>query len=378
MVNALAARRRAPDRPEELPLTDLPLIKDIHFTPVVVPYETPLRTASGTMPGAAVGIIEVPTSAGVTGTAYMTAYTPRMLRALEDLCADIKDLAVGKPVDPEARQAEFEAAFRLLGVHGLLAMLLGGIDMALWDGVARFQGLSVCALLGAEPGPVRSYDSFGLIDPKTDGGRLQRSLKRGFSGIKIKAGAGSLADDVAACRFVRGEIGPDVALMVDFNQALDVEDALARAATLAEFDLTWIEEPVQAEDLSGHRAVKKGGPIKVQTGQNWCFPAAAANAMAFGASDYVMPDLMKIGGVTGWKKVARMAEAHGLPLSSHTFVEASAHVLPATPTAHWHEYLDKVSALLVEPYEVVQGSVTARGPGFGMEWNRAHVDDYRL
>lgn len=359
-------------------MTDLPLIADIQFTPVVVPYDKPMRTASGTMTGAAMGIVDIATSADIVGTAYIFAYTPRMLSALERLCADIRDIAVGQEIDPPARMAEFEAAFRLLGVQGLLGMALGGIDMALWDARARLEDKPVCALLGAEPRPIRAYDSYGMIDPKTDGARLERTLARGFAGIKIKIGGGALRDDVGACRFVRDVIGPDVALMVDYNQSLTVGEATKRLKALAEFDLTWAEEPVAAEDLQGHHAVRIGSPVKIQTGENWWFPAAAANAIAVGASDYVMPDVMKIGGITGWMKTAAIAEGHGLGVSSHAFVEASAHALAATPGADWLEYLDKASPLLIEGLEPEDGFVTARGPGLGMTWNRARVDDYRV
>jgi mandelate racemase len=101
-----------------------------------------------------------------------------------------------------------------------------------------------------------------------------------------------------------------------------------------------------------------------------------ANAIAAGACDLAMPDLMKIGGVTGWIRAMGQAEAASLPVSSHIFVEGSAHVLAVTPTAHWLEHLDLAGAILAKPYQAVDGKVTAQGPGLGLEWDERAVERY--
>ena len=99
---------------------------------------------------------------------------------------------------------------------------------------------------------------------------------------------------------VRKLLGPDVALMLDFNQSLDPAEAKRRIERLAPYDLTWIEEPVPQENLSGHAEVRATSPIPIQAGENWWFPRGFAEAIAAGASDFIMPDLMKVGGITGW------------------------------------------------------------------------------
>jgi mandelate racemase len=175
---------------------------------------------------------------------------------------------------------------------------------------------------------------------------------------------------------VRELIGPDIALMLDFNQSLDPIEASRRIARLAPYDLHWIEEPVAAEDLQGHAQVRQTSPISIQSGENWWFPRGFAEAITAGASDFIMPDLMKVGGVTGWLRVAGQAEAASIPMSSHLFAEASAHMLAVTPTAHWLEVLDLARAILAEPIEVIDGAVTARGHGLGLSWNEAAVAKY--
>jgi mandelate racemase len=225
--------------------------------------------------------------------------------------------------------------------------------------------------------PIPAYDSFGIIDPAADRGEIELSLRHGFRAIKIKIGGGTVEDDIARVRGVREIIGDAIALMVDYNQSLDPAEACRRIARLQEFDLLWIEEPVLAEDLAGHHHVRATTGMRIQTGENWTFPEQMEKAIRAGASDYAMPDVQKIGGVSGWMKAAALAEAARLPVSSHVFAEASAHLLAVTPTAHWLEWMDKAGPLLKAPLTVAQdGTVTARGPGLGMAWDEGAVKRY--
>lgn len=359
-------------------MLDLPKITDIQLTPVVVPLARPMRTASGALPDCALGLIDIQTDANITGQAYIFAYTPRMLKALAAASNDIKDVVVGKAISPRDRFNDFQNTFRLLGIQGLLGMVISGVDMALWDALGKLHDTPVCQLLGSEPKPIPAYDSYGLLDINEDHAALEESLGKGFKAIKIKLGGGSIADDIARVAFARDVVGADVKIMIDYNQSLDAVAALERIDHLLEYDIAWVEEPVPAEDLAGHCMVREASPVPVQTGENWWFPVGATNAINANASDLIMPDIMKIGGYTGWASVSGMAEASGLPLSSHAFVEQSAHALTATPTAHWLEYLDKARPILTQGYDVIDGCVTARGPGIGMEWDLSAVERYRV
>src|SRR5262249_24468730 len=191
-------------------------------------------------------------------------------------------------------------------------------------------------------------------------------------------GDGDATNDVRVVKAVRALLGPDVALMIDFNQSLDPAEAKRRIALLAPCDLTWVEQPVEQEDLRGHAEVRKGSAIPIQAGENWWFPRGFAEAIAVGASDFIMPDLMKVGGVTGWTRVAGQAQAASIPVSSHLFAEASAHLLSVTPTAHWLEVLDFAGSILAHPIQIVDGTLTARGPGLGLEWDEAAVSKYQV
>jgi mandelate racemase len=378
------AEARAAGRPSGPPAGHAPpaewptlTVRDVLVRPVVAPFARPLRTAVGEIPAAPLVLIDVRTEEGMVGRAYLFAYTRTALAGLARLVEDIAADLAGRSVEPVARMREFDRRFRLLGWQGLVGMAVAGLDMALWDALARSLDRPLAGLLGGGMAPLPAYDSFGMIDAKKDGPAIRASLDRGFRAIKIKIGGGRLEEDVATVAAVREMIGADIALMVDYNQSLDPVEACRRIARLAQFDLAWVEEPVAAEDLAGHAQVRAARLAPVQTGENWWFPAGMRQAIAAGASDLAMLDVMKIGGVTGWLSASGQAEAASLPVSSHIFVEASAHLLAVTPTAHWLEYLDTAGTLLREPLPVVEGCVTPRGPGLGLEWDEREVERRR-
>jgi mandelate racemase len=353
-----------------------PIIRSVKARAVVAPISRPVKNAFGVIEAAPLVLIDVVTDQGLTGHSYIFAYTRLTLAPLVHLIEEIGRDLTGKVIAPFDLMAVMDAKFRLLGWQGLVGMAVSGLDMAFWDALGQVAGQPLATLLGGSPRPIRAYDSYGAVDPVADEKDLRRSLDQGFRGIKIKGGDGDLANDERVVRAVRGLIGPDVALMLDFNQSLDPTEASRRIARLAPYDLHWIEEPVAAENLEGHAKVRETSPISIQSGENWWFPRGFAEAISAAASDFIMPDLMKVGGVTGWLRVAGQAEAASIPMSSHLFAEASAHVLPVTPTAHWIEYLDIARAIVAEPVQIIDGTITARGQGLGLSWNEVAVAKY--
>ncbi|SHL93266.1 mandelate racemase [Bradyrhizobium lablabi] len=351
-------------------------IRSVAARAVDAPISRPVKNAFGIIRSAPLVLIDVATDQGITGRAYIFAYTKLTLAPLVRLITDIGSELAGKAIAPFDLMALMDAKFRLLGWQGLVGMAVSGLDMAFWDALGQAAGQPLAKLLGGSPRPIRAYDSYGAVDPIADEKALRRSLDQGFRGIKIKGGDGDLNNDERVVKAVRGLVGPDIALMLDFNQSLDPSEASRRIARLAPYDLHWIEEPVPAENLRGHAQVRATSAISIQSGENWWFPRGFAEAIAAGASDFIMPDLMKVGGVTGWLRVAGQAEAASTPMSSHLFAEASAHMLAVTPTAHWLEILDLARAILIEPIEIVDGTVTARGHGLGLSWDEAAVAKY--
>ena len=356
----------------------VPAIRGVKARGVVVPMSRPVKTAFTTIEAAPLVLIDVETDQGVTGRAYIFAYAKLTIKPLIHLVEEIGCELTGKPVAPFDLMTAMDAKFRLLSWQGLVGMAVSGLDMAYWDALGQCANRPMAELLGGSVKPIKAYDSYGVVDPLKEEKALRRSLDQGFVGIKIKGGDGDAANDERVVSGVRTLLGPDIALMLDFNQSLDPAEATRRIERLAPYDLTWIEEPVAQENLLGHAKVRATSPTPIQAGENWWFPRGFAEAIAAGASDFIMPDLMKCGGVTGWLRIAGQAEAASIPTSSHLFAEASAHVLAVTPTAHWLEFLDFASSILARPTEIVDGTLTARGPGLGMEWDETAVKKYLI
>src|SRR5882724_5022340 len=355
-----------------------PAIRGVKARAVVAPISRPVKNAFGVIEAAPLVLIDVATDQGITGRSYIFAYAKLTLAPLVHLIEQIgRDLS-GRAIAPFDLMAAMDAKFRLLGWQGLVGMAVSGLDMAFWDALGQAADKPVVELLGGSVRPIRAYDSYGVVDPTADEKALCASLDQGFRGIKIKGGDGDAANDERVVKGVRALLGPDIALMIDFNQSLDPAEAGRRIDRLAPYDLDWIEEPVPQENLSGHAKVRETSPTPIQAGENWWFPRGFAEAIAAGASDFIMPDLMKCGGVTGWLRIAGQAEANSIPMSSHLFAEASSHMLAVTPTAHWLEFLDFASDILANPVKIVDGTVTARGPGLGLEWNETAVAKYLI
>jgi mandelate racemase len=341
----------------------------------------PLQTSGGTVSTAPLVLIDLQTEEGVTGCSYVFCYTPLALGPVVQLTANLEALLQGDVVAPLALEQKLQRRFRLLGPQGLTGIAMAGIDMAAWDALAKAAALPLVRLLGGESRPILAYNScgLGLIGSERAGAEAPELAAPGFPAIKVRLGYPDVQTDVAVVRAVREAVGEDVLLMSDYNQSLSVPEAIRRAGVLDEEGLYWIEEPTLADDFAGHAQIRRETRTPIQIGENWWGPHDMEKSIAAGASDTVMPDVMKIGGVTGWLRAAALAEARSLPLSSHLFPEISAHLLAVTPTCHWLEYVDWANPVLQEPLKLEAGSaVIAETPGSGISWDDAAVERYRL
>ena len=344
-------------------------ILSVKTTQVMAPIKRPLRSASGFIPSFPAVLNDVLTDEGVTGRAYAQVYFPALLPALEASVQSLAKLIKGQELMPRDVHGYLLRYLRLWGVKNTLCTAMGGIDMALWDAYARARGEPLCATLGAAPRAFKAYYSVGLYDAASVGEIAQEAVANDYLGLKIKLGFSTLAEDVAAVRAAKKVLGQR-ALMVDYNQSLTLAEAMIRCRALDGEGLAWIEEPILAEDFEIRAAQADAITSPIQIGESFNGPEEMQRALAARAMDDVMPDAQFIRGVTGWLDAATMAQARGMEMSSHTFVEASSHLLCAAPTAHWLEHMDVVSALLRDPFPLVNGTVTPPArPGLGMEWD---------
>ena len=357
-------------------------IKSIRVRAVSAPIKRQLVTSVGTVSSAALLLIDLQTDEGVTGRSYLFGIGKHNLAPIAKLVEAMAEMIKGDEVSPFDLERKLRAKYALLGVHNIVLFAIAGIDAAAWDAWAQALGQPLVRLLGAAPRPIPAYNSngLGLLPLKELPRAATELLKGGFSAVKLRLGRAAAREDLEALRTVKKAIGPEVKLMVDFNQGLSVAEAIRRGHMIdAEGGVEWIEEPVRADDFLGCSSVRKEIRTPIQIGENFMGPEQMAQALAAGASDYVMPDLERIGGVTGWMRAAALAQGAGLEMSSHLFPEASCHLLAATPTCHWLEYVDWANAILRDPLEVQDGFATIPDrPGTGVAWDEKAVKKHQL
>ena len=336
---------------------------------VSVPLNFALGTSAAVVRAVPLLLVEILTEVGITGRSYVFCYTPGGAKSVAAHLAEAVELARGLPAAPQTLAPMLARRFALLGVTGPVRMALSALDMALWDAAAISAGRPLAALLGAERRPIPAYDSrgLGLMAPAALADEAERLIESGLGALKLRLGHPALEDDLAALAAVRARVPASTRIMADYNQALTVAEALRRGHALQREGIDWLEEPIRHDDYAGNAKIARDLDVPLQIGENFNGPEAMADALALDAADYVMPDLARIGGVTGWIQAAGLAAARGIEMSSHLAPELSIHLLTASPTAHWIEYVDWADAILEEPLRPAGGTITAPDrPGFGI------------
>lgn len=356
-------------------------VRSVTTTAVQVPLRYVLGTSAATVRAAPLLLVDVQTEQGPVGRSYAFCYRPSGARAMAAVVEEAAGLIAGAAVAPLAIAAQLERRYALIGVTGVVRMALSVLDAALWDALALAAGLPLATLLGGTPRPLRAYNScgLGLMSPPEAADEAEKLLDGGFQAVKLRLGYPTLAEDLAATRAVRRRLPDDVALMVDYNQALSVSDALQRGRALASEGVAWIEEPIRHDDIRGNAQIAAALELPLQLGENFNSPAAMLQALDEQACDLVMPDVARIGGVSGWMQAAGVAAARGAAMSSHLMPELSAQLLAATPTCDWLEYVDWADVLLQQPLRVEHGcAIVPDRPGSGMVWDAKAVAHHRI
>lgn len=357
-------------------------IQSITARAVRVPFTIAPRSASGALAHASLVLIDVETSDGITGCAYVFAISDAMLTSLQHAVNGLATIVEGDRLAPLTLDEKLRASLRLLDTPGLVGLALAGLDMAFWDAHAKSCKLPLARLLGSDVESVQAYNSCGLwiqdVDALADEAE-QLLASHNFGAIKLRLGRDDASLDLEAVRQVRKRIGDDKNLMVDFNQSQSVASALQRCLALDGEGLYWIEEPVRHNDFTGTAQVRSGINTALQTGENLCSTFELQSAINAGSADYYMPDVQRIGGVSGWLRAASVCQSAGVEMSSHLFPEVSVHLLAASPTRHWLEYVDWAAPILREPLVIKNGfAMVPDRPGLGISWDEEAVERYQV
>jgi len=356
-------------------------IRAIRSIGVEVPMTYALGTSRGVITKAPLLLIDLETEEGITGRSYLWCYFPAAMPAIAKILEEVARVVEGERVAPADLWSKLAERFALIGVQGLVRMAMAGFDVAAWDALAVAAGWPLATLIGSSPKRIPAYNScgLGLMAPRELADEAEKLLARGFRAVKLRLGYPTLKEDLAALHAVKKRVGSEIAVMVDYNQALSLAQALERGRALDQEGIYWLEEPIRHDDYAGNATLVRELETPIQIGENFSESSAMAVALAAGAADYVMPDLERIGGVTGWLRAAALAATHRIEMSSHLFPEVSAHLLAATPTAHFLEYMDWADRIVAEPLEIVDGfAVVPQRPGNGLTWDAKAVEKYRI
>jgi L-talarate/galactarate dehydratase len=271
------------------------------------------------------------------------------------------------------------------GRSGLSTQAIGAFDVALWDLKARRANLSLAKLLGAHRESVRCYNtSGGFLHTPIDQLKVNAaaSVARGIGGIKLKVGQPDGRIDMQRVQAVREHLGDGVPLMVDANQQWDRPTAQRMCRALENFNLVWIEEPLDAYDHEGHAALALQFDTPIATGEMLTSAGEHWDLIRHRAADYLMPDGPRVGGITPFLKVAGLAQHAGLMLAPHFAMELHVHLAAAYPTEPWVEHFEWLEPLFNERIEIANGRMLVpTRPGLGLTlseqargWTRERVE----
>jgi mandelate racemase len=356
--------------------------KSIRARPVVLKLKRPIVIRIATITEWPLILIDLYTDEGVVGRSYLEPYTPKAMKYLIPALHDLGELLKGRRVAPLELYDAAHKSLHFVGYQGISMIAVSGLDMAAWDALAKAASMPLCVFLGGSVGPVKAYNSNGLWlkEPEAVAAEaIELRDEGGFTGLKVRLGRERIGDDLAALKAVRNAVGNDMHLMTDFNQGLHLGEALQRCHMIDDLDLTWIEEPIVYDNLDGYTQLTGELKTPIQIGENFYGPRDLHKALQCKACDFVMPDFMRIGGVTGWLRAAAIAGAAGVPMSTHLYPEVAAQVMRVTETAHWLEWQDWADPILQKPYEIKGGLLhIPDAPGIGLEWNEQVVAASRV
>jgi L-alanine-DL-glutamate epimerase-like enolase superfamily enzyme len=328
-------------------------------------------------------IVSVHTDEGITGYGEAFGYgVPHATAAVID--KTLRPMLIGE--DPTRISTLQDKLFRqthLFGRYGVTVFAISGIDIALWDIAGKCAGLPLYRLFGgARTDRIPAYASLvRYSDTHTVRAAVEHALAAGYDGIKLHQ------LDVESLKITRELAGPDAKLMMDINCAWTLKEAVQKAWEFAPYDLLWLEEPLwPPEDFAGLARVKTSGGIPIGSGENACTVYQFHQMLASGAAAYIQPSVVKVGGISEWRKIAGLAESYNVSIAPHSpyfgpgFI-ATVHLIASTAQAVWLEYIYLfLEANVFKDFPSMKnGSVTVpQGPGLGLEIDLDVMDRYRL
>jgi L-alanine-DL-glutamate epimerase-like enolase superfamily enzyme len=322
--------------------------------------------------------VDVETEDGLVGTGYAYTIGTGGHAVLELLRTDLIERLPGE----DARQIEAIWQKLFFATHGtvvgaITSLALAAVDIALWDLRGKALGQPLWLLAGGHRRSVPLYDTEGgwlnlSTEELVEG--AARSAEKGFGGIKLKVGKPRPHEDLERLRAVREAVGPNVDLMADANQSLTYPEAKRRAHLYEEVDLFWLEEPLPAEDLTGHAQLAASTSVPIAVGESIYSGSHFREYLAAGAAGIVQPDVARVGGITPWLKIAHLAETFNVKVAPHFLMELHVSLAAAVPNSLYVEYIPQLRSIVRSELEIADGRALApSAPGIGIDWDQEAI-----
>lgn len=355
-------------------------IASISATPLRFPLSPSFRAAIRLIDSVDVVLVRARDNQGREGNGLAFAFGAADALPVLQVARSLGETRIGMDtLSIERHWREMNQLLALSGSSGIGLAALSAVDMALWDLAGKVLGSPLWQLLGGAREKAGAYASGGSLDLSTDALTREAAafVNRGHTIIKLKAGHG-IDGDRERLLAVREAVGPAVSIAMDGNQQWTPKAAIRWARAMDDCNLLWLEEPVRADDLAGHAEVRGAIPMDLATGETLFGVSQASRAIRERACDILMPNLQRIGGITGWRKVAAAAELAGVEMAGHVYPEVNVHLMCATPNATLVEFWPGWPWLWQESLDVVAGEARPpMGPGLGLTIDEQVVAAHR-
>lgn len=323
-------------------------------------------------------IVTVRDSDGATGTGY--SYTigtggPSVMALLEHTLAPA---LIGRDADRiDGIWRDLLFLTHATAVGAITSLALAAIDTALWDLRCRKQGLPLWKAAGGSRDRIPLYSTEGgwlHLEPSALVEDALAMQAQGFKGSKIKIGRPTLRDDAARLAAVRETVGDGYEIFTDANQGFSLSEAIRRARMLEDHGIGWFEEPLPADDLSGHATLARQTSVPIAVGESLYALSQVKDYLQAGAASIVQVDVARIGGITPWLKTAHLAEAYNVTVCPHFLMELHLPLVCAIPNAAWLEYIPQLDAITTEGIAIEDGTARpSEAPGLGIAWDWAAI-----